>query len=50
MQILFNEISHFVSQMKVSFQHISRYAEGMADSLAKNGADDHSCNLSASIM
>ena len=33
----------------VSFQHVSRSANGMADSLAKQGIDS-SCNLSAYVV
>ena len=31
MKFLFNEISHVVSDLQVTFQHISRFANGMAD-------------------
>ena len=46
-QFLFNEIIHLVFELQVSFQHVSRSTNGMADCLAKQGVD-HSCNLSGS--
>lgn len=49
MQFYFTEIHHLTSMTQVSFQHISRWANGMAGSLAKQGVD-HLCNLSASVM
>ena len=49
MQFLFNEISSLLSDLQVSFQHVSKYADGMADCLAKHGVDQ-SCNLSASLV
>lgn len=48
-QFLFNEIHHLMSLIRVSFQHISRPANGMADCLAKQGVES-SCNLSANVM
>ena len=49
MQFLFNEISNLISDLHVTFQYISRFANGMADFLAKQGVH-RSCNLSAFIM
>ena len=49
MQFLFNEISHLISNLQVTFQHIRRSANGTANCLAKRGVH-RSCNLSASIM
>lgn len=49
MQFLFNEIDLLVSQLQVSFQHVSRYANSMTDCLATQGVD-RSCDLSAHVM
>lgn len=49
MQFYLNEIRLQASPFPVSFQHISRSANSMADCLAKQRVD-HSCNLSASIL
>lgn len=48
MQFYFDEIYVLASKFQVSFEHVSRSANGMADFLAKQGFN-HSCNLSASV-
>lgn len=49
MKFLNNEISFLVSDLQVSFQHVSSSTNGMTDCLAKQGVD-RSCNLSASLV
>eukprot|EP00268_Persea_americana_P021175 TRINITY_DN2115_c2_g2_i2.p1 TRINITY_DN2115_c2_g2~~TRINITY_DN2115_c2_g2_i2.p1 ORF type:complete len:106 (-),score=3.85 TRINITY_DN2115_c2_g2_i2:1-318(-) len=49
MQFFFNEISHLIFDLQVTFQRISRSANGMQDCLAKQGVD-RSCNLIAFIL
>ena len=39
MHFLFNEIGLFVSEMQLTFQHIIRSANGMEDSLVKQGVN-----------
>lgn len=48
MQFYFNEIKGLVIWCCMSFQHVSRGANWMADSLAKQRAD-RLCNLSVFI-
>ena len=49
MQFLLDEIILLVSGLQVSFQHVSRSANEMADRLAKQEVD-WPCNLSAPVI
>lgn len=49
MQFHLNEFKNLVSLTRVSFQHVSRSANGMVDVQAKHGVDCL-CNLSVFVL